>query len=103
MAAKVQRVEKHADDVIVVYGTVEGIEGTVRATGWASAMENHYPDSAYDSEGALKLKAVKPSGDALGDPVTKPRKMTKLEKLRYCKQLLIEQNPQPPEKLPIQG
>jgi hypothetical protein len=111
MSVHVDRVLDLGDDVLKVHGTIdelvelarsdpddEGSELAERtralvAFGWVSALEHHYPPAAYDDGGNLRLQEG-PKG-APGDPVDSPRRMSKAERLAYCKRLLLEQNAPP--------
>ena len=103
MASSVSEVYELPGDRLLVRGHVDGHVGAdgeallVEALGWASALRNHYPESAYNDDGSLKLKGdVKDrAGTPVGDPVGKPKRMTGKQKLDYCKTLLEEQNPPP--------
>jgi hypothetical protein len=75
-------------DVLEVRGSVDGEE--VTATGWVSALTNHYDASAYGDDGHLRDGA-------------KPRKMTKAEQLDYCRRLLVGVAPPPRRDLRIKG
>jgi len=84
------------NDVLFVMGEIDG--NAASASGWVSALENHYAADAYDEEGNLKL-------DDDGEPISEPRPMDEDEKLVYCKRILEEQNPPQPKpvSLSIQG
>lgn len=95
-------VKDMGNDVLFVEGTIDGIVDVVSqkndkgklveakvprrlvAQGWMSAMTNHYDANQYEKDGHLVESA-------------EPHEMTKEEKQVYCKQLLLDQNPQPQE------
>jgi hypothetical protein len=83
------------DDQLIVRGHIDGVTVTVpaptdedpsateqvpaliEATGWVSAMTNHYDPDAYGNDGHLLEDA-------------KPRQMTSAERKSYCEQLLLD-------------
>jgi hypothetical protein len=84
MAANVLSAHDMGGDVLLVTGTVDGLD--VQAQGWVSAFTNHFDEHHYshDEDGNLTR-----AEDA------QPREMTAEERLSYCERLLIEQNPVP--------
>ena len=90
MATKVSKVEDLGDDRLRVTGTVEGATGPdgepveVVASGWVSAMTNHYDAEHYDAEGQLVEGATS-------------REMTDDEKHAYWVALLEAAAPRNPE------
>jgi hypothetical protein len=70
-------------DLLTIEGLVDG--KPITATGWASAINNHYDPEQYDEETRhFKVEAT-------------PRKMTKEEQEAYIKQLLGAIAPQEKE------
>lgn len=76
----VTRVRDLGGDVLEVTGTVNREE--VTAQGWVSAMQNHYPPSAYGKDGHLK-------------PNAEPAEMTDRQKTAYWKSLLTGASSEP--------
>lgn len=72
---EVSEVLAHADDRLVVHGTVEG--EPVVATGWVSALTQHYGPECYDEDGNLREGASS-------------RKMEPGERRAYCERLLSD-------------
>lgn len=68
------------DDVLVVTGTVDGVE--VEARGWVSAVSNHYAPSDYGDDGHRKDDA-------------KAKVMTTQEQAAYFASLLVAAVPSP--------
>lgn len=65
-------------DELVVEGAVEGTATVAR--GWLSAIEQHFPPSAYEQVG----------DELVRDDDAQARRMTAAEQRAYCERLLLE-------------
>jgi hypothetical protein len=94
------RAYDEGNDILVVERTVrseDGSERVIRAHGWMSALTNHYDlESELDKNGVETGQLVR-----VGGAQAQPRTMTADERLAYFERLLIEQNPPPATREPL--
>lgn len=83
METKVSAAFDEGGDVLRIEGEIDG--RPVQARGWVSALERHYPATAYDAQGNRRE-------NERGEALVNPRAMTPAQRLAYCRALLEEQN-----------